>query len=138
MDGQTRFGLMLSTIAWEAKSREVIKGGWIFKEFTPADPPTDILPPSFMIINAKLNIADFFNQFNPLLYHCNHFIISTGLKRLSSGRVSSPISTYRSPTHPFSKPPTVKFNSVNYYYFFIVKKTFLSCKNYLTVFKISC
>jgi hypothetical protein len=48
----------------------------ILKKPRPAYPPntsSEILPLP-MIINAKLDIADCFNQPNPLLYHCNNLL----------------------------------------------------------------
>jgi hypothetical protein len=33
---------------------------------------SEILPSTSVAINVKFDIADFFNQFSPLLYHQNH------------------------------------------------------------------
>jgi hypothetical protein len=69
-----------------------------------------------MAINAKQNLASFFNQFNPLLPHCNHLLhhhFNHLPKQLNDSFI-------RSSTHLFSMPPTMGLLSVNFYYFFII------------------
>jgi hypothetical protein len=61
----------------KSKARKQLNMDGFLKKSWAADPPntsSDILPSTSMAINAKRNIADFFNQLNSLLYHRNHLL----------------------------------------------------------------
>jgi hypothetical protein len=64
-----------SIVAEKPKAGKQLKMDDMLKKSQPADPPstsTKILLSTSMATNINLNAADFFYQFNPLLYHSSH------------------------------------------------------------------
>jgi hypothetical protein len=106
---------------WQAGKE--IKDNLLKKSWTAAPPNTsgEILQSFSTATDSKLNIDNFFNHCNPLLYHCNHLLHHCLPIKLSKSFI-------RSPTHPFRLSQNLLI--------FIISIKWLSPKYYLRIYKV--